>query len=334
MMDQALPDSIRELYQRANPCRLCPRECGVLRKAGDIGFCQAPYNVQIARYLPHHGEEPPISGMHGSGTIFFSHCHLKCPYCQNYQISLHGQGYDITLSELVDIFLDLQESGCHNVNIVSGTHFLHRITHAIWEAKKVGFSIPVVYNSSGYEHPDVVTLLEEWIDVYLPDFKYGNSDAGKRFSGVTDYTEIAIEALQRMVKQKGETLLNNEGLLQRGVVVRHLVLPNVISDTRQVLRLISEVITDGVYVSLMGQYFPTPLVVHNDLLNRRITDLEWQDALKWARIFDIEKGWFQEPQDEKSDLFIPNFQDENVFSFETPIHQNGRALNFDFVKGT
>ncbi|HOO96211.1 MAG TPA: radical SAM protein [Caldisericia bacterium] len=244
-----------------SPCKLCPRECGADRVNGQVGFCGAPDKVKISSTGAHFGEEPPITGIAGSGTIFFSYCTLSCKFCQNYPISQLHNGKYITIAELSDIMLKLQKDGCHNVNLVTPTHYTPQIARAIINAKSRGLEIPIVYNTSGYERVEVLECLEGLIDVYLPDAKYSDDKHAVECSNVSGYVEHNRKALLEMWRQVGEFEEDDNGFAKKGLIVRHLVLPHNKSGTEETLNWIAQNIPDA-RVSLMSQYFPA----HNALL--------------------------------------------------------------------
>jgi len=274
-------DTLRALQ---SPCKLCPRECGALRIDGELGFCGADDRVVISSHGPHHGEEPPISGISGSGTIFFSHCTMACKYCQNYPISHLHNGYTVTVSELADIFLTQQQKGCHNLNLVTPTHFTPQIVAALDIAKDKGFKIPVVHNTSGYERVEVLELLEGYIDIYLPDAKYSSNEIAKRYSSADDYVECNRKALLEMARQVGELKLDDYGIAYKGLIIRHLILPNGSAGTKDTLSWIAENIPFA-RISLMSQYFPAYHAIAEPVLGRRILKDEYDTAVK-----SLEKG--------------------------------------------
>jgi len=257
-------------------CEICPRLCRINRTK-ETGFCRTNSEIKIASYNLHFGEEPPISGKNGSGTIFFTGCHLRCPFCQNYPISQLLNGYSITPEKLLKIFFELQEKGAHNINLVTPTHYIARIAPVIQKAKKSGLKIPLVYNSSGYERPETIRRLAGLIDIYLPDAKYGTDDAGK-ISGVNDYATVNQRALREMWQQVGDLKIKN-GLAVKGLIVRHLILPDNLARTEKVLEFIAREISPDTYLSLMAQYHPAYLAAERNFpqksLRRRLTIAEY-----------------------------------------------------------
>ena len=285
-------------------CRLCPRACGANRTR-TRGLCGANDRIEAARASLHMWEEPPISGTHGSGTVFFSHCSLGCVYCQNRQISRHeAAGREITIAGLARTFLSLQQQGAHNINLVTGAHYAPHIIEALQLARKKGLSVPVVYNSSGYETIETLQLLDGWIDIYLPDYKYYSSYYADRYSHAADYRETAVTAITEMVRQTGAPQYNADGMLTRGTVIRHLMLPGLGGDTAQVLRDIAVRFGDTVLVSLMRQYTPFDMQDWPEL-DRTITAAEYADAC--ALFCELGLGGFFQQDESISESFIPAF---------------------------
>ena len=285
-------------------CRLCPRACGANRTR-TRGLCGANDRIEAARASLHMWEEPPISGTHGSGTVFFSHCSLGCVYCQNRQISRReAAGQEITIAGLARTFLSLEQQGAHNINLVTGAHYAPHIIEALQLARKKGLSVPVVYNSSGYETIETLQLLDGWIDIYLPDYKYYSSYYADRYSHAADYRETAVTAITAMVRQTGAPQYNADGMLARGTVIRHLMLPGLGGDTAQVLRDIAVRFGDTVLVSLMRQYTPFDMQDWPEL-DRTITAAEYADAC--ALFCELGLGGFFQQDESISESFIPAF---------------------------
>lgn len=286
-------------------CRLCPRACGIDRTRGIRGFCGADDQIYAARAALHYWEEPPLSGTNGSGTVFFSHCALQCVFCQNRTISRRETvGVSLSVAELADCFLRLQMQGAHNINLVTGAHYVPQILQSLQLARIGGLTIPVVYNSSGYESVDTLRLLEGHIDIYLPDYKYYSSYYAKRYSDAADYREVAVDAMTEMVRQTGAPRYDENGLLTRGTVIRHLMLPTLNGDTAQVLRDIATRFGGQVLVSLMRQYTPFDMEDWPEL-NRTITEEEYAAACEMFLSLGLE-GFFQEGA-AIGDSFIPAF---------------------------
>ena len=284
--------------ERFSPCRLCPRECGAGRAAGKPGVCQAVREAKVASFNLHHGEEPPISGSRGSGTVFFSGCTLKCLFCQNYPISqlFHGEFY--TVEQLAGIFLSLQKRGAHNINLVSPTPYLHHIVCALEIAAAQGLAIPLVYNASGYERAEVVAGLEGIVDIYLPDLKYGPAEESRRLglklSGVDDYYENAVAAIGEMFRQAGPLLTDRDGVALRGTVIRHLIIPGHSGNSLDVLRAIAAGPFHTAWLSLMSQYFPAHRAPGVPPFDRRLRPDEYRLVRDEALDLGLENGWFQE----------------------------------------
>lgn len=311
MMDA---DGIREratrLRRMLGDCRLCPRACRVNRTAGETGFCGLTGDVILSHALPHHGEEPILSGTRGAGTLFFSSCNLKCMYCQNHQIS-HGVGGRILDGEaLAKAILGLQERGCHNIEFVTPTPHLPGILEGLALAARKGLCIPVVYNCGGYEDVVVLGQLEGIVDVYLPDFKYGSDETAMRFSGVGDYVRHALAAIREMLRQTSEEPRLEEGVARRGLIIRHLVLPGAIENSLEALRLLRKHVPATVPVSLMSQYTPTPPVAGHPDLGRRLTRDEYDTVVDFALDLGFETLFVQEV-DERH--MAPDFRLEAPF---------------------
>lgn len=293
-------------------CRLCPRGCGANRAEGQTGFCGVGSNLVCARAALHMWEEPCISGKEGSGTVFFSGCNLRCVFCQNYNISRAGTGKEISIERLSQIFLELQEKKANNINLVTGTHYIPQIVEALKLAMQDGLSIPVVYNTSSYESVEALRLIAPYVDVWLPDLKYKSDECGMRYSKAPDYFEVASKALAFMVsdiseKKKGMACeFNEKGIIQCGVIVRHLVLPGNVADSKRVLRYLHETYHDQIYISIMNQFTPSTDLTNYPEINRRLTEEEYQRVIDFAEKIGIEKGFIQEGETCK-ESFIPEF---------------------------
>lgn len=338
MPDYELSSSFhRDLLQHFSCCRLCPRRCGVNRLAGETGYCGQTAQLKAARASLHMWEEPCISGAVGSGTVFFSGCNLRCCYCQNHDIALGQTGREITPRRLAEIFLELQQKGAANLNLVTPTHFIPLIIPALQQARSEGLTLPVVYNCGGYEDPEALRLLEGLIDIYLPDLKYCSPDLGRRYSHAEDYFERAKAALAEMFRQVGKPLFEEDGvsarfvpshaasdlsvspaggatpvypadtpLLRRGMIVRHLVLPGQIKDTKKILHYLHDAYGSDIYVSVMCQYTPLPQVAHIPELNRRVTAEEYDRVVDYCLRLGMENVYIQEG-DVAEESFIPPF---------------------------
>ncbi|MBP3284747.1 MAG: radical SAM protein [Clostridia bacterium] len=287
-------------------CELCPRMCGVNRE-DVVGFCRANNRVKIARAALHAWEEPCISGEKGSGTVFFSGCTLKCVFCQNYALSHENSGKEISVERLAEIFLELQGRGAHNINLVTPTHYVLQIIEALKIAKKKGLSIPVVYNSSGYERVETIDLLKGYVNIYLPDFKYFSNELAKNYSGASQYFEIASAALKRMYQQVGKPEFDENGMLKKGIVVRHLVLPGFTEDSKRVIRYLYETYGNNIYLSIMNQYTPLPHVAKYPEINRKVTEEEYNAVVDFACDLGVENAFIQEG-DTAEESFIPDFE--------------------------
>lgn len=295
-------------------CTLCPRECKVNRLKGQVGFCGADAQVKIARAALHEWEEPCISGINGSGTIFFSHCTLGCVFCQNYEISTMGKGKIIDINRLAEICLELQEQGAHNINFVTATHYVLHIKEAIGIAKRRGLVIPIVYNTSGYEKVETLKHLEGYIDIYLPDFKYFKSSYARKYSKAKEYSEYAKRAIEEMVRQVGAPRFNKQGLMEKGVIVRHLMLPGLLFDSKHIIDYLYKTYKDEIYISLMNQYTPLKHVASYPELNRPLNAQHYDYMVDYAIALGIENGFIQEGETNK-ESFIPAFNEEGVEPF-------------------
>ncbi len=290
-----LQERIEKAYQLLENCRVCPRECGVNRLKNDkLGFCRSGLNPVVSSASPHHGEEPPLSGTRGSGTIFFANCNMRCLYCQNYPISQMGTGVERTPGELACQMTWLQEQGCHNLNLVTPTHFMPQILRALGIARERGFNLPIVYNTSGYESLEALRLLEGIVDIYMPDMRYADPSVALKYSIAPKYPEINRAAVREMYRQVGNLQLDDKGIAKRGLIVRHLVLPNGLSGTEAIMKFLAEEISKDVYISLMSQYFPAFKAVDVKEINRRLTADEYEAAYQSMQKYGLENGWVQE----------------------------------------
>jgi len=284
---------VHEAYRRLKSCDICPHDCGVNRIKGERGVCGAGLLPKIASANVHTGEEPPISGENGSGTIFLSGCSLKCRFCQNFPISQLGNGAELTTKELAGRMVKLQKQGVHNINFVTPTHYLPQILAALWLAIPQGFSLPLVWNSSGYEKVDALQLLDGIVNIFLPDMKYSIDDAAVRLSSAPGYRDINRSAVSEMLRQVGHLSLDDDGLAEKGLIIRHLVLPEGLSGTRDTLKWIAGNLGHETHISLMKQYFPAHLAIETAGISRKITDNEYEQAVEWLEEFDLENGWVQ-----------------------------------------
>jgi putative pyruvate formate lyase activating enzyme len=303
---------VRNLKKILKRCVLCPRMCRADRVAGEEGFCRLAAGMVMSSALPHHGEEPPLSGSRGAGTIFFSSCNLKCTYCQNYQISHSPAGRPVTAEELAGIMLDLEARGCHNVEPVTPTPHLAGIMEALGIARERGLRVPFIFNCGGYERKEILRLIDGRVEIYLPDLKYGLDEAGKSCSGVPDYPYHALSALREMVRQVGDALEIEDGVARRGILVRHLVLPGRMDNSLAALELIREV-SPFIPLSLMSQYTPIPAVQHDPLLGRRVTPEEYERVVNAALDLGFEELYTQEVDNR---ALNPDFARERPFAWE------------------
>ena len=264
-------------------CSVCPRHCSINRLNDEIGKCHTPREAVVSSYRPHFSEEAPLVGKHGSGTIFFTNCNLRCLFCQNYSISQLGEGEKVSKEELAHMMLSLQAQGCHNINLVSPTHVLPQILEALEVAVKSGLHLPLVYNSGGYDSVKTLRILDGIIDIYMPDMKYSNGEIAKELSGIEHYPSINRAAIKEMYRQVGDLQINPDGIAQRGLLVRHLVLPDGLAGTEKVVNFLAKEISPNTYVNIMAQYHPCYKAFENPSLARRISPAEFQEALELAR---------------------------------------------------
>ena len=286
-------------------CTICPHNCGINRTNNQIGRCKSKDTVKIALYSTHNFEEPCISGKKGSGTVFFSNCNMDCVFCQNYEISQEGKGKEITIEELAEIFIKQQEKDVENINLVTPTSYVPQIIEAIKIARNKGLKLPIVYNTNGYEKVETLKMLEGYVDIYLPDFKYSDNELAKRLSKVDNYFEIATKAITEMYKQTGKAVFDDRGIMQKGMIIRHLVLPNHILNSRRVLKWINENMHD-VYVSVMAQYFPTYKAKDIEDINRKLTKEEYEQIENYLYRLDLENGYIQE-LGEHEEEYVPKW---------------------------
>lgn len=295
-------------------CTLCPRRCGVERSSGERGICGQTETLKVARAALHYWEEPCISGENGSGAVFFSGCALHCVFCQNADIANGTAGREITRERLTEIFLELQQKGANNINLVTPGHFAPQIIWALERAKRQGLTVPVVYNTSSYENVDTIKSLEGLVDIYLPDFKYMDAKLSARYSHAPDYSDVAKKAVAEMVRQTGcaEFYENDEdGLMRRGTIVRHLILPGYTEDSKAVIRYLYETYGDMIYISIMNQFTPLAGVADYKELNRRVTETEYNEVVDYAIELGVEHGFIQEGETAE-ESFIPQFDGEGV----------------------
>ena len=296
-------------------CTSCPRNCLADRTNGEFGTCQSGDRPIVSSYTSHFGEEPVLSGTNGAGNIFFGNCNLRCDYCQNFVISQNPKAEvrnEISVERLSDIMLELQDMSCHNIGLVSPTHFAVPILKSIRLAIEKGLNLPIIYNTNGYDSVEVLKLYRDVIDIYLPDFKYGNNDYGRRFSKVPDYFDKARLAIKEMYEQVGSELVYENGVVVRGLIIRHLVLPNGLAESEAVFKFIAEM-DPKIHLSLMAQYFPTNRAEKNILLNRTIRHSEFDLVTELFHKYGLENGWIQEM--ESHDFYRPNFDEDREDPF-------------------
>lgn len=284
-----LEERIEKLEDMLNECKLCPRGCGVNRNRGEKGYCRSDKNLVVSGVQPHFGEEDVLVGTHGSGTIFFTNCNLGCVYCQNYDISHLGYGQRMTEEELAIHMLNLQKSSCHNINFVTPTHYTPQIVKALRIAIEKGLQIPIVYNCGGYEAKSTIELLDGIVDIYMPDIKYGNVESGERYSNAPDYFTVCKEAVKEMHRQVGD--LKVDGVAWQGLLIRHLVLPNGLAGSAEVLKFIATEISTESYVNIMLQYRPTYKAYEYKELNRGINMSEYRDVIDIASKLGLHRGF-------------------------------------------
>lgn len=297
--------------QLLEDCTLCPRECHVNRNKGRRGYCKETSELTVARAALHMWEEPCISGQCGSGTVFFSGCAMGCVFCQNQLIATGEWGKQITVSRLAGIFLELQEQGAANLNLVTAGHYVPQVMEGLDLARSRGFFLPVVYNSSGYEKAETLGMLEGYVDVYLPDFKYMDPRIAQRYSNASDYSQYAKSAIREMVRQVGEAEFDSRGMMKKGVIVRHLILPGHTKDSMEVLKYLYETYGEQIYISIMNQYTPMEKVLGFPEINRKVTDREYRRVVNYAVELGITNGFIQEGET-ASESFIPDFHNVGV----------------------
>lgn len=287
-------------------CRLCPRNCNVNRLDNEYGFCKSGENIKLARVSLHEWEEPCISGSKGSGTVFFSNCNLRCIFCQNHEISQESIGIEVSVERLSDIFLEQQNRGAHNINLVTPTHYVPQIIKAIKLSKNKGLSIPILYNSNGYENIETIKALDGYIDVYLPDLKYFNDKYALKYSSAPNYFKAATKAIIEMVQQTGKYVFNSEGLIQKGVIIRHMMLPGLLFDSKKVIDFIYNTFGDDVYISIMNQYTPMFNAASCHEINKTVNPKHYDSLIDYALSLGITNGFIQEGGT-SSKAYVPEF---------------------------
>ena len=298
-------------HELLDDCTLCPRNCHVNRNQGKIGYCRMTSELVVARTALHMWEEPCISGEKGSGAVFFSGCAMGCVFCQNHEIAKGLRGTSITVERLSEIFLELQEKGANNINLVTPSHYVLQIIEALDIAKSHGLDIPIVYNSSGYEKKETIRLLEGYVDIYLPDFKYMNDEIASRYSHCQDYSTYAKETIEEMVRQTGKPEFYSDGIMKKGTIVRHLSLPGYLEDSKDILDYLHENFKNDVYISIMNQYTPLITVEKYPEINRKVTKHEYDELISYALMMGIKNAYTQEDETQE-ESFIPDFDGEGV----------------------
>lgn len=291
-------------------CNLCPRKC-LIDRTKTLGYCKATDKVKVARSALHYFEEPSISGTNGSGTIFFSNCNLKCCYCQNKEISTDGFGKEVSIERISEMMLELEEKHANNINLVTPTHYVPSIIEAIKLAKSKGLSIPIVYNTSGYENVETLKLLEGYIDIYLTDFKYFDNNLGKDLSKCSNYFEVTSKTLDEMYRQTGKNKFNDDGIMTKGIIVRCLVLPTKSDDTKKIINYLYKKYQDNIYLSIMNQYTPVNYIKEYPFLNKTVSEDEYNSVIDYAIDLGVKNAYMQEGGT-CSESFIPAFDLEGV----------------------
>ena len=313
-----------ELYKRAEKayanlvsCNSCPRDCEVNRINGEYGICTSGHLPIVSSYTLHLGEEPVLSGTKGAGNIFFGNCNLKCIYCQNFEISQNPnieKQKEVTHNRLAEIMIELQNKACHNIGLVSPTHFSATILKSIYLAAQKGLNLPIIYNTNGYDSVEMLKLYDGVIDIYLPDFKYGNSEYAKKYSLVDNYFEKTKAAIKEMYRQVGDELVYDGDIVVRGLIIRHLILPNDLSETEKVFKFIAEELSPKVHISLMSQYYPANKAYKDILIDRALRISEYEKALQLLDKYGLHNGWIQEM--ESSESYRPNFNEDRLNPFK------------------
>lgn len=302
---------------KLNSCDCCPHNCKVNRKSGEFGICASGYLPIVSSYTPHHGEEPVLSGRFGAGNIFFGNCNLKCIYCQNYEISQNWnveRNNEVTHERLAEIMLELQKRSCHNIGLVSPTHFSATIIQSIYLAVTKGLKLPIIYNTNGYDSVEMLKLYDGIIDIYLPDFKYGDNEYAKKYSNAENYFEHTKEAIREMYLQVGDQLIYDGDVVVRGLIIRHLVLPNGLAESERIFRFIAEELSPKVHISLMSQYYPTNKAYKEILLDRKLRISEYEKAIDLLDKYGLVNGWIQEM--ESNEYYRPHFNENRIEPFK------------------
>lgn len=294
------------MLEQLAKCEICPFRCKVNRLSGQVGRCGCGDKIRVAKYQLHYFEEPCISGKSGSGTVFFSNCNFKCIFCQNYKISQEGKGNEVTIEELANIFLKLQQEGANNINLVTPTMYTYQIIEAIKIARMKGLNLPIIYNSNGYENVETLRDLRGYVDVYLPDLKYYADELAIKYSKAPNYFKIATKAILKMIDQVGLPEFDENGMIKKGVIIRHLVLPGHIQNSKHILKWLKENVEGNAYVSVMAQYFPTYKAKEDEYLNRKLTRKEYSEIEQYLYLLDIQNGYMQELGKHEEE-YVPDF---------------------------
>ena len=289
-------------------CEICPHKCKVNRTNNQVGRCKSKNTVKVAKASVHNFEEPCISKINGSGTVFFSNCNLNCVFCQNYEISQQGVGKEITIKELSEVFLKLQNENVNNINLVTPTSYVPQIVEAIKIAKSKDLKIPIVYNTNSYENVETLKLLEGYIDIYLPDLKYAENNLGKQYSNINNYFEIATKAIKEMYRQVGNIEFDENGIAKKGIIIRHLVMPNHVENSKKVLQWIKDNMPDDIFVSVMNQYFPTYKAKEFKDINRKLTNREMKKIEEFIYSLNFKNGYIQDTE-KNEQQYVPNWKD-------------------------
>jgi putative pyruvate formate lyase activating enzyme len=306
-----------DAYNNLTSCTSCPRDCKVDRINGEYGICTSGHLPIVSSYTAHFGEEPVLSGTHGAGNIFFGNCNLKCIYCQNFEISQNPnieKQKEVTHNRLAEIMIELQNKTCHNIGLVSPTHFSATILKSIYLAAQQGLNLPIIYNTNGYDSVEMLKHYDGVIDIYLPDFKYGNNEYAKKYSLVDNYFEKTKEAIKEMYRQVGDELVYNGDVVVRGLIIRHLILPNDLSDSERVFKFIAEELSPKVHISLMSQYYPTNKAYKDILIDRALRNSEYDKALQLLEKYGLHNGWIQEMESQQN--YRPHFNQDRINPFK------------------
>ncbi|NJD21265.1 MAG: radical SAM protein [Melioribacter sp.] len=313
-----------ELKQRAEQafhilesCKSCPHNCEVDRTKNELGFCHSRNLPIVSSYTAHYGEEPVLSGTRGAGNIFFGNCNLRCMFCQNFEISQNWKierEHEISSEQLAEIMIELQRRNCHNIGLVSPTHFSAVILKSIYLAVEKGLSLPVIYNTNGYDSVEMLKLYNSVIDIYLPDLKYGDNRSARTYSKIDNYFDEAKKAIKEMFNQVGDELVYKDGVVVRGLIIRHLVLPNGLSESEKVFKFIAEELSPNVHISLMSQYYPSNKASNDILINRTLRESEYEKAIERMDKYGLHNGWIQEV--ESSENYRPYFSEDRANPFK------------------